>query len=395
MIMKKRVFIATIISILNVQISFSQEVYTPVLEQIERNSTELRALRQRADAEVAAHHTGLAPDNPTVEAGYLWGMPSAVGPRIDVAVRQEFDFPTVYVWQRRLAAVRDSSAEYQYRYGRQQILLAAKQTCIRLIYSNAIVALRRADADRARQMAEAYDKMLQQGGATQLEVNRARLVLTTTESALAEAEMERDRCRAELQALNGGVLLQFDCAEFPVAVLPVDTAAWLSSVSAADPSLAIARVENDAAQSAVSLARSRTLPRWSIGYMGEFVEGNTFQGVTFGLSLPLWGNIGRVRQARLNAEAVQSHGDAIRLQLSSRYRSLLQEAQRLVALIAQMDSTLPTADADLLHRAFLAGELSLTDYLLEQSLSSSALARRLAAQCDLHQLLAEMYSFKL
>ena len=90
------------------------------------------------------------------------------------------------------------------------------------------------------------------------------------------------------------------------------------------------------------------------------------------------------RQARLNAEAVKSHGDAIRLQLSSRYRSLLQEAQRLVALIAQMDSTLPTADADLLHRAFLAGELSLTDYLLEQGLSSSALARRLAAQRDLH-----------
>lgn len=124
-----------------------------------------------------------------------------------LAERQEFDSPTVYVWQRRLAAVRDSSAEYQYCYGRQQILLAAKQTCIRLIYGNAIVALRLADAERARQVAEAYDKMLQQGGATQLEVNRVRLGQTTTEAALAEAEMERDRCRAELQALNGGVLL--------------------------------------------------------------------------------------------------------------------------------------------------------------------------------------------
>ena len=395
MIMKKSVFLAILISILSNQLSFSQEVYTSVLEQIERNSTELRALRQRADAEVAEHHTGLAPDNPTVEAGYLWGMPSAVGPRIDVAVRQDFDFPTVYVWQRRLAVVRDSSAEYQYRYGRQQLLLAAKQTCIRLIYSNALVALRLADAERARQVADAYDKMLQQGGATQQEVNRARLGLTTTEAALTEAEMERDRCRAELQALNGGTPLQFECVEFPVAVLPVDTAAWLSAISAVDPSLAVARTESDAAQGAVSLARSRTLPRWSIGYMGEFVVGNTFQGVTFGLSLPLWGNAGRVRQAQLSAQAVKSQGDVIRLQLSTRYKSLLQEAQRLVTLIAQIDNTLPTADADLLHRAFLAGELSLTDYLLEQSLSSSALARRLAAQRDLHLLLAEMYAFKL
>lgn len=395
MIMKKRVFIATIISILNVQFSFSQEVYTPVLEQIKRNSTELRALRQRADAEVAAHHTGLAPDNPTVEAGYLWGMPSSVGQRIDVAVRQEFDFPTVYVWQRRLAAVQDSSAEYQYRYGRQQILLAAKQTCIRLIYSNAIVALRRADADRARQMSEAYNKMLQQGNANQLEANRARLSLTTAEATLAEAEVERDRCLAELQTLNGGVPVQFDCAEFPVAVLPVDTAAWLSSVSAADPSLAIARVESDAAQSAVSLARSRTLPRWSIGYMGEFVEDNTFQGVTFGLSLPLWGNTGRMRQAQLCAQALQTQADAQRLHLSTKRQYQLQEARRLAVLAAQIDSTLPATDADLLCRAFLAGELPLTDYLLELSLQTSARVSRLAILRNLHLLLAELNAHRL
>ena len=68
---------------------------------------------------------------------------SAVGPRVDVAVRQEFDFPTVYRLQ--------------------------------------------------RQLAEAYDRMLQQGNANQLEANRARLSLTTAEAALAEAEAERDR----------------------------------------------------------------------------------------------------------------------------------------------------------------------------------------------------------
>ena len=67
---------------------------------------------------------------------------SAVGPRIDIAVQQELDFPTVYHLQRQLTAVRDSSTEYQYRYGRQQLLLATKQTCIRLIYGNALVALR-------------------------------------------------------------------------------------------------------------------------------------------------------------------------------------------------------------------------------------------------------------
>ncbi len=369
----------------------AQDPYTPVLLQIEQHSHDLRALRQRADAEVAAHHTGLAPANPTVEAGYLWGLPSAVEPRIDVAVQQEFDFPTVYRLQRQLAAVRDSSAEYQYRYGRQQLLLAAKQTCIRLIYGNALVALRRADADRARQLSEAYDKKLQQGNANQLEANRARLNLTTAEAALAEAEVERDRCRAELRTLNGGVPVPFDCAVFPSEPLPTDTAAWLSL----DPSLATVRSESDIAQHTVRLTRAQTLPRWSLGYMGEFVEGNTFQGITLGLSLPLWQNAGRVRQAQLSAQAIQTQADALRQHLSTKRQAQLQEAHRLATLAEQIDSLLPTTDADLLNRAFLAGELPLTDYLLEQSLQTSARIRLLATLRDLHLIIAELNAYKL
>lgn len=373
----------------------AQDPYSPVLSQIEQHSPDLRALRQRADAEVAAHHTGLAPSNPTVEAGYLWGLPSAVGPRIDVAVRQEFDFPTVYRLQRQLAAVRDSSAEYQYRYGRQQLLLAAKQTCIRLIYGNALVALRRADADRARQLSAAYDRMLQQGNANQLEANRARLSLTTAEAALAEAEVERDRCRAELHTLNGGVPVPFECAVFPSEQLPTDTAAWFALALNADPSLAAGRSESDIAQRTVRLTRAQTLPRWSVGYMGEFVEGNTFQGITFGLSLPLWQHTGRVRQALHSAQAIQTQADALRQHLSSKRQAQLQEARRLTALAEQIDSLLPTTDADLLNRAFLAGELPLTDYLLEQSLQTSARVRLLATLRDLHLIIAELNAYKL
>ncbi len=389
--MKSKVIITAII-IFNLHFSIcqAQDIYTPVLTQIEQNSSELRALRQRADAEVAANHTGLAPANPTVEAGHLWGVPSEVGPRIDFAVRQEFDFPTVYVWQRRLAAVRDSSAEYQYRYGRQQLLLAAKQACIRLIYGNALVSLCRADAERARLVAEAYDKMLQQGSATQLESNRARLGLTTAETALATAEMERDRCRAELQSLNGGVPIAFDHSDFPVAALPTDTAIWLSSMLSADPMLATARSESNAAQSSFKLTRSKNLPRWSVGYMGEFVEGNTFHGITFGLSLPIWQNTGRVRQARLAAQATETQTAALRERQLSKRQSQLREALRLSALATQIESSLPIADADLLHRAFLAGELPLTDYLIEQSLLTTAHVRRLATLRDFHILMSEL-----
>ena len=49
-----------------------QDIYLPVLQQIEQNSTTLNALKEQLEAQKIGNKTGLTPANPEVEFGYLW-----------------------------------------------------------------------------------------------------------------------------------------------------------------------------------------------------------------------------------------------------------------------------------------------------------------------------------
>ena len=169
----------------------AQDIYKNVLQSVEEGSTTLRALHEQALARKAENHTGLTPADPEVEFGYLWAHPSAGGNRKDVAFSQQFDFPTAYVERAKLAGALDRTSELDYLQQRQQLLLQAKQTCVELVYQNALCRLYGQQAEWARQTAEACKRMLDGGETGKIEYNKAALNLTEMESQLREAQVTR------------------------------------------------------------------------------------------------------------------------------------------------------------------------------------------------------------
>ena len=145
----------------------------------------------------------------------------------------------------------------------------------------------------------------------------------------------------------------------------------------------------------ISVDRASSLPKWSVGYMGEVVTGNTFQGVTVALSIPLWENKNRVRQTRQAATAVSQQTDDVRLQYRTHLRSLYNQAVQLQQTVAQYDAALSPDGLALLTRAFEKGEISLLNYLLEQDYWTTAYNRRLQALRDLAMVMAELNAWKL
>lgn len=141
---------------------------------------------------------------------------------------------------------------------------------------------------------------------------------------------------------------------------------------------------------------SAWLPKWSVGYMGEFIPEQRFQGVTVGLTLPLWENENRVRQAQAEAVATAQQRNDVEL----RYRS---QWQRLYAQDAQLRETVERYaavfsqhnNADLLYKAYTSGEMPLLNYLLETEYYLSAYVKQLQAQRDLELTLSELNGFRL
>ena len=373
-----------------------QDVYAPILQQIEQNSLTLDALKKQAEARKTGNRTGLTPANPEVEFGYLWGNPVAIGNRKDISVRQTFDFPTVYAQRSKLADAQDDNAEYEYRAQRADLLLAAKKTCIELVYYNALSALYAEQTENARQIMNAVEKMRQAGEANIFEYNKAVLNHTNISGELNRTNLERRRLLAELTRMNGGQPIVFDCASYDSHALPADFDSWYAEAEANAPALHYLKAQAEASNRQVSLTKASTLPKFSVGYMGEFVTGEKFQGITVGMSIPLWENKNKVRQAEAEARTAVQLAEDARMQYYNRLKSLYAEIAGLQENVRQYDAVLQQNDnARLLLKAYQSGEISLLEYLLEMEYHFTALDKRLQAERDLELALAELNAYQL
>lgn len=393
--MKSRI-ILTILSLLNLSAEAQQDTFSQVLLQIEQNSTTLQTLQKKMEAQKTAYRTGLTPRAPEVQFGYLFGSPSHIGDRKDVSIRQVFDFPSVYARRNRIANQQGALAEWQYRSERMQLLLRAKQTCIRLVCCNAQIRLFQQQTNRALRILDTYNRMFQQGMTNKLEQHKAKMHLAMVESSLDAVRLEQSQLLAELQAMNGGQPISVNDTAFAVMALPMSFEDYLSDAESNNPKLLYMLQQKNVAYDQIGLARSSSLPQLSVGYIGEFERDNMFQGITVGLSIPLWENKNRVRQAQQHADEISKHYEDVWLQNYMHLSNLYNQAVQLQRTLVQYESAfLPDDDIILLSRVFERGELPLLNYLLEQDYWTSAYNRLLQTKRDLALVVAELNAWKL
>ena len=374
----------------------AQQTIDAVLQQIERNNTTLEALRKQTEADKLQNKTGITLPDPEVSFDYLWGDPSSIGNRKDFGVTQSFDIATIAGSRRRVADAQNGPLNVEYRAGRMAVLLEAKQTCIQLIYYNALKAELEQRLAHAQAVADFYDRQLADGNANRLEVNKARLSLSAAQGELRRNEVERTNLLAELQRLNGGEPIVFEQAAYAQPVLPQDFEAWYDEAAAANPVLAYARQNVELKRREMKLGKLSGLPQISAGYMSELVPESNFRGITLGLSVPLWSNRNRVKQAKAAVVAAELQQKDATVQFYERLRNqysrtlgLQRTAGEYRKALAELDNT------QLLRKALDAGEISLLDYIVELGLYYTTVDEALAAERDYELALTELQSVML
>ena len=369
--------------------------FDAVLREIERNSTSLAAMTRRTEAQKIGNRTGLAPENPEVELGYLPGIHG--GARKDIGISQSFDFPTLYSRRGKLADAQNLSADWQLRSQRMELLLTAEQYCIELVYNNALAALYSRQVDNARDIAEAYNRKLSLGEATRIECNKAALNLTNLENDLKSVNLEINRLKSELKLLNGGQAVKIaDTAYSSVMPLPLDFDGWVAEAEAANPDFGYLRQEVEVAKRGVGVSKAMGLPKLSVGYAGEFTPDEGYQGVKIGVSIPLWENRNRVKHARAEVAAAEQTIDDARLRYINRLTFLFEQAKELKGSVARYEEVFSrNSNDELLFKAFKGGELSLLDYLLELEYYFSSYEKLMKTRRDLRMAMAELYAYKL
>jgi len=394
---KNKVIKIGIISIISATWSVqAQSGYDAVLQQIEANNTTLAALRQQTEAQKLGNRTGLVPANPEIEFNYLWGNPSVIGKRYDISVKQSFDFPTAYIVRNRMANMQNENAELSYKAERLNVLLSAKQTCIELVYYNALTREYAVRLQNAERIAEAYKSKLKAGEASALEHNKAQLNLTTVQAEVSQIEAERIALVLELKRLNGGQELIFSTNGYLSKLLPAHFEDWYALAESKNPVLQYVRGQIEIEQQQVKLSQALGLPKFSTGYMSEKVVGQHFQGVTVGMSIPLWENKNRVKQAKAQSQATEIVFEDRRAHFYNRLQTLYYKAAVLQQNAQKVRQSLSqNNNAPLLKKALDAGEISLLNYLLELEFYYNAINNALEAERDFELTMAELEAVEL
>ena len=146
----------------------------------------------------------------------------------------------------------------------------------------------------------------------------------------------------------------------------------------------------------VALSKADGMPTFSLGFAGEYVVGERFQGATIGFSIPLWGNKNRVRQAKAEVMAAKARQEDAYRQFYGTLQSLFNRQKGLWNTVETFSVALSSTDNTiLLKKALDAGSISTVDYLLGSRLYYDAINQRLDALRSWHKLWAEMNAYAL
>ena len=356
-------------------------VWANEMQTIARNNTTLKAMYQQLKATQLANAADNALPDPEAEVAYMFGSPKGVEPRTNVAVTQSLDWGVLTGRRRKLSKAANTAAMAEYRVAFQKVMSEADAALVQMVYYNRLQTELETRCHEARNIMLMYEKKYTDGDVNLIELNKVRLNTAVSEAELQRAKADRAAVAQTLQRLNGGAPITM-----PDTVYPATTALPpLATLKEAMPhTAAMAQAEASLAQStaAVKLAKVEGMPEFTVGFQGEYIKDNNYSGPSIGFSIPLWGNTRRkVKAARATQVASQlSLADARQQQLST-LDQLYMQATDLNATTQQLkDHLAATTNDALLRRSLEAGQLSVLNYLLEQSFYYSARTALLEAE---------------
>lgn len=365
--------------------------FSSILKSIEANSTALQSARMKTDASAAELDLNKRLDDPELGVNYLWGS-NDVGNRLDLNVTQSFDLPMVYAQRRNLVNEQKRVLELNFLSERQQLLLQAKKLCIQVVYCNAIMDHLDEDLVETQAMADAYQKLFDKGEATIIDRNKAKQAFLFFEAEYREFKTMRQNLLNELRCLNGGVAVEITDSAFVHTPLPADVEQWITENMSENPSYQACLQKVKSEEDALAMARKECWPKLKVGYMSEKSRDEHYQGITAGLSLPVWSAAKKTKLAKAHIEASKMEEKDVQLHVQTQLRGIYAEAQHLEQSYQTYNAYLKDCDnSDLLMKSLNAGQITLLTYLQELQYVHEMHERALAAERDFELRKAELY----
>ena len=366
-----------------------------VLKNIESNNKALKANNQLTQSKKLEASVGNTLPDPNIAYDHLWNSPKTLGTSRELTISQGFDFPTVYTNRNKLVKLKSSLYDQQDWELRQTILLDAKLVCIDIIALNRLLEYQNIRLQNARQLSELYKKRVSEGDANILESNRIDMELLNIQTESRRTKSALETKRKELQSFNGGIPISLNGTTYTPVTLPTDFDTWKVEALTADASLIALEKEKEIAQREIKLNQSQWLPKFELGYKREAGE-DVSNGITFGVSIPLYENKNKIKQAKAMSLYTDMQIESSRMINETTLQGIYTQAISLEKSKQDYERLLNSQNTlDLLKKALNEGQISLSEYFVEAIQVYQTIENYIQLESEYQKLVAQLYKYRL
>lgn len=375
---------------------YSQTEFERVLEQISVNNKMIKTGNDLINAKKSEFKTGLAPYDPFISYSHLFGSPVEAGNQKEFSLLFTFDFPSVYGKRSDLAELKTSQLVYDKILLRQEILLNAKISLLEL------TALNRKNETLNKRLVVAsriYEYMkikLDKGDIDVMELNKAKLQVINYKSELDMNKAEINSLNIRLTELNGGKEIYYNDTAYPAPEMITEFVILESEIECNDPVLKKLNYELRINNLETEIQSALKLPKIEVGYRYQGILNENYHGFQAGISLPLWEKNNTVTNKELNSKYTRSLIDQHK---NEHYFEIQQLYNRIISydsLLSEVKFLFqPIDNVKLYEKAFMLGEISSPEYLLETTYYYNIQDKIENMEKEFNILQAKLFKYKL
>lgn len=295
-------------------------------------------------------------------------------------ISQSFAFPSLYVWQSKLASAEVKSCEWELKITQLETVTQVKKLYGQLLFLYSKQQLLAYQDSLYSKFMKAAELKAGTG-----ETNRLEMVTARSQSLEARNQLRQVTADININIRKLQTILNSKVPVIPsekkmtrTLFIPVSD----SMVIGSNPLLRYQIQQAEISKNKKQLERSQLLPDFTIGYFSQTIQGiqevngipvnfgygDRFNGVEAGIAIPLWivPFVAKNRAAKINEKIAQNDAEIYAQSLWENYRSQLDEFEKFkISVDYYEQQALPEADIiiDQSGLSYQAGAINYTDFV--------------------------------
>ena len=367
-----------------------------IVQSVANNNLLIKRSRTEAERIKLEAKQNITPDDPTISYNHAKGDPSSLGKRNSFEVTQAFDFPSVYVNQKKVSNLKVEQADLTLQFYTQEVMHTAKQLCIEIIYNSKLIDVMSSRVAKSAEVVAMVEKQYKVGKVTVFDVSNSKIQYSSLKSELDLLTAAQENSIRKLTALNGGIAFDKTPANYPSILQLPEVNSIIDESLQQNPEMALSTLGKQISERNKKLATSRALPGFEVGYMTEKGKTEQFEGVHFGMSVPIWSNKNKVKSAKISINEAEDkykeqvlQNSALTTQLHSRATTLGEQVMSLKTSFKELNNQ------PLYLKAFTNGKISRIEYLWELQNLYNIEDNILKLEKEYHSTVTELLKYKL